>query len=58
MVSYFARHEVDKKAANFGDEEEPSVGYIAWLLWGGDEGREWAEDLKEKMSEADKDESS
>lgn len=49
MVSYFARHEVDKKAENFGNEESPSKGYIAWLLWGGDAGREWATKIKESL---------
>jgi hypothetical protein len=48
MVSYFARHTVDKQAKGFGDKEEPSAGYIAWLLWGGDEGCDWA---KRKMAE-------
>ncbi|MFW5642155.1 MAG: hypothetical protein ACOCY0_05245 [Roseicyclus sp.] len=43
MVNYFARHEVDKQASDFGNEENPSAGYIAWLLWGGDPGRAWAE---------------
>ncbi len=42
MISYFARHQVDKRAKNFGDENNPSAGYIAWLLWGGDAGRDWA----------------
>ncbi len=42
MKSYFARHKVDKRAKNFGDDDNPSPGYIAWLLWGGDEGRDWA----------------
>lgn len=53
MVSYFARHEVDKKAEDFGDDQNPSAGYIAWLLWGGDEGRDWAEKVKSKMEQAD-----
>ncbi|NNC90662.1 MAG: hypothetical protein HKN82_19565 [Akkermansiaceae bacterium] len=53
MVSYFARHEVDKQADDFGDDDRPSAGYIAWLLWGGDPGREWAENIKQKMEEAD-----
>lgn len=53
MVSYFARHEVDKDADGFGDEDEPSAGYIAWLLWGGDPGRKWAEKIKRQMEEAD-----
>lgn len=43
MKSYFARHAVDKDAARFGDPDDPSAGYIAWLLWGGDAGRDWAE---------------
>jgi hypothetical protein len=49
MVSYFARHEVDKRSPNFGNEDNPSAGYIAWLLWGGDEGRLWAQNLKSRF---------
>jgi hypothetical protein len=45
MVSYFARHEVDKNGAGFqqGEPGYPSAGRIAWALWGGDAGRAWAE---------------
>jgi HK97 family phage prohead protease len=43
MVSYFARHEVDRQADGWGDKGNPSAGYIAWLLWGGDPGRAWAQ---------------
>lgn len=46
MVSYFKRHNVDKRGKNFGDDENPSAGYIAWLLWGGDAGRDWADQRK------------
>ena len=53
MVSYFARGKVDKRAPNFGNEDNPSAGYIAWLLWGGDAGRDWFETLKAKMEKAD-----
>lgn len=42
MLSYFQRHEVDKQAENFGNNDNPSAGYIAWLLWGGDAGYQWA----------------
>lgn len=44
MVSYFARHEVDKKAEGFREGEVgfPSAGRIAWQLWGSDAGRAWA----------------
>jgi hypothetical protein len=43
MYSYFARHAVDKNVTTreWGDTTNPSAGYIAWLLWGGDEGRDW-----------------
>jgi HK97 family phage major capsid protein len=45
MVSYFARHEVDKEADGFrpGEDGYPSNGRIAWALWGGDPGKTWAE---------------
>ena len=44
MASYFARHAVDKKAksSTWGDLSDPSAGFIAWLLWGGDDGEAWA----------------
>jgi len=44
MVSYFARHEVDKQAEGFNQGEEgfPSAGRIAWQLWGGNPGKSWA----------------
>jgi hypothetical protein len=44
MVSYFARHEVDKEAQGFrpGEDGYPSNGRIAWALWGGDAGKTWA----------------
>lgn len=53
MTSYFARHEVDKEAAKFGDDEDPSAGYVAWLLWGGDAGRDWAESVRSEMEAVD-----
>lgn len=51
MVSYFQRHEVDKDAEDFGNDDNPSAGYIAWLLWGGDPGRAWANDVAEGRSD-------
>ena len=43
MYSYFARHEVDKNTTKhrWGSVDDPSPGFIAWLLWGGDEGKKW-----------------
>ena len=45
MVSYFARHEVDKDAQGFrpGEDGYPSAGRIAWALWSGDPGKSWAD---------------
>ena len=44
MVSYFARHEVDKQGSGWspGQPGFPSNGRIAWALWGGDAGWNWA----------------
>ena len=52
MVSYFARHEVDKEAEGFrpGEDGYPSNGRIAWALWGGDAGKSWAEKEYAKMN--------
>lgn len=54
MVSYFARHEVDKKGENWGNASNPSKGYIAWLLWGGDAGKTWANSIAEREKKKDK----
>lgn len=54
MVSYFARHEVDKQGTGWADAQDPSAGYIAWLLWGGDAGQRWAGKVKGQMDAADK----
>lgn len=48
MRSYFDRHEVDKEGRGWGVD---SKGYQAWLLWGGDPGRDWAERLLAEMGE-------
>lgn len=47
MKSYFARHEVDRKATGFnsGEEGYPSAGRVAWDAWGGDAGRTWVNRL-------------
>lgn len=55
MASYFARHKVDKRAENFGNDEDPSTGYIAWLLWGGDAGQKWAEEQVKAVEAQKKD---
>lgn len=47
--SYFARHEVDKRGKDWNNKESPSAGHIAWLLWGGEPGREWVEKELQKL---------
>lgn len=47
MVSFFARHEVDKKGEGWGVD---SKGYQAWLLWGGNVGRAWAKRMVARLT--------
>jgi hypothetical protein len=56
MKSFFARHEVDKKAEGFtpGEKGYPSNGRIAWAMWGGDSGKSWSEKIV-KQSERNMD---
>ncbi len=53
MNSFFARHLVDKKGKDFFNESRPSNGRIAWLLWGGDAGWAWVDDVLAQMHAAD-----
>ena len=46
MVSYFARHEVDKRGASW---DQYGKGRQAWDGWGGDPGRRWASALARRM---------
>lgn len=50
MYSFFARHEVDKKAEGFEPDEKgyPSAGRVAWGLWGGDAGYTWSKNIRDK----------
>ena len=52
MVSFFARHEVDKKAEGFNQGEKgfPSPGRVAWDAWGGDAGKSWAENIASQFN--------
>ena len=45
MQSYFDRHQKDQNAKNFGNDANPSRGWMAWLNWGGDSGKAWADRL-------------
>ena len=51
MYSYFSRHEVDKKGKDWGNQANPSNGYIMWLAWGGDAGYSWSRKISQKESD-------
>jgi hypothetical protein len=52
MPSYFARHAVDKNTHThkWDSDTDPSAGFIAWLLWGGDPGKAWADSHAKVLS--------
>lgn len=57
MVSFFARHDGNQKISpKHRDEPWKDNGYVSWLLWGGDAGKKWANDIL-KDYEDNKDES-
>ena len=51
MYSFFARHEVDKKATGFnsGEDGYPSPGRVSWDAWGGDAGFSWSTKIKNQI---------
>lgn len=55
MNAWFARHASDK-TADWDKEGEETPGYVAWLLWGGDPGRDWAERKVALMRQQEKQE--
>ena len=57
MISYFARHAVDKQATGFssGEEGYPSAGRVAWDAWGGDAGQTWVNGLSDSAGVRDAD---
>lgn len=48
MRSYFQRHAVDKKSPRWAVD---SKGFQAWLLWGGDSGRDWCNRILDGLGE-------
>ena len=54
MVGFFARSEQNKDVpADKKAEPWNAKGYVAWLLWGDDSGRSWAEKVRDQMEAAD-----
>jgi len=52
MVSFFARHDGNQKVNDDVDTKWEDCGYVAWQLWGGDAGREWAERKQDEIEDA------
>ena len=53
MKAFFDRHEKNKSPSG-GKPLHQDKGYVAWLLWGGDSGRAWANKVCRQMDAADK----
>ena len=55
MYAYFERHEIDRTGPGYDDDDDeyPSAGKIAWLLWGGDPGRAWATTKRDELMRID-----
>ena len=47
MKAFFDRHEKNKEIGE-GKEWHEDRGFVAWLLWGGNSGRRWAEMIIER----------
>ena len=61
MKAYFDRHAVDMEAPKNKDPDAagyPGAGLIAWLLWGGNPGRAWANRIVERMKTIDEQQNS
>lgn len=54
MVAFFSRHEKNKSIAP-ENKSTPwnDKGHVAWLIWGGDPGKAWAEKVRNQMDKAD-----
>lgn len=50
MVNYFSRHTSDKRHKDWGNRKDPSPGWVAWLLWGGDPGERWCNAIWKKIN--------
>ena len=56
MRNFLSRSEKASKVAE-GKEPWNDKGHVAWLLWGGDPGKSWVEQVYQQMLRADSEES-
>jgi len=55
MKAFFDRHEKNASIdSKYKGEPWKDRGYVAWLLWGGDAGRSWANKIVKQMESRDK----
>lgn len=52
MVAFFSRHARNRDISP-GKQPWEDRGYVAWLLWGGDPGKAWANARAREMARAD-----
>jgi hypothetical protein len=53
MKAFFDRHQKNRNPSEKESDGGPKNGWIAWLLWGGDPGRRWAEKVVGQMERED-----
>jgi HK97 family phage prohead protease len=53
IARYWPRHDTEHVNEDGSDGEPPSNAYIAWQLWGGDEGRAWSERKRDQLDRID-----
>ena len=53
MKAFFDRHQKNRNPSDKESDGGPKNGWIAWLLWGGDAGRRWAEKVVGQMERED-----
>lgn len=52
MFSFFSRHEASSKGGkDWGNNANPSNGYIMWLAWGGNAGFAWSRAIVNRMKD-------
>jgi uncharacterized protein YjbI with pentapeptide repeats len=48
MRAFFTRHAKDANASGFGNDKNPSRGYLAHLVWGGDPAKAWVMGMEKR----------
>ncbi len=51
VSQYFPRHQHDRLDLDGKQGRKASNGYIAWMLWGGDQGRRWSKRIVDQVEE-------